>query len=135
MQAMIRRGARYALLSVAALTSGCILAAAGAGAGGAVYVTDRGVESVVTAPVDRTSEAAKQAFGVLNITESRTVTEQEGGAEKRTLQGTNADREVSVNLKSEGTGTHVEVVVKKSAVTWDKDFAREVLRKIVELAK
>lgn len=129
------RCARYSLLGAVALSSGCLLAAAGAGAGGAVYVTARGVESVVAAPVTRTADAAHQAFGALNITESRTVTEQEGGAEKRTLQGTNSDREVSVSLKSEGTGTHVEVVVKKTSVTWDKDFAREVLRKIVELAK
>ena len=33
-----------------AATSGCILAAAGAGAGGAIYVTDRGAEGQVAAP-------------------------------------------------------------------------------------
>ncbi len=128
------RGA-HLVLAGTLLTTGCILAAAGAGAGGAVYVTDRGVESVVTAPVARTADAAKQAFTSLSITETRLVTEQESGSEKRTLIGSTSDREVSVSMKAEGTGTKVEVVVKKSAVTWDKDFAKEILRKIVEGAK
>ena len=45
---------RWAVIAgVTAGSSGCLLAAAGAGAGGAIYVTDRGVESVVAQPVRR----------------------------------------------------------------------------------
>ena len=39
-------------------------------------------------------------------------------------------------LKPEGTSsTRVQVVAKKSAVTWDKDFARAVLDKIVAFSR
>jgi len=42
---------------------------------------------------------------------------------------------VDVNLRSEGSGTHVEVVAKKTAVTWDKDLAKKILNRIVEQTK
>jgi hypothetical protein len=110
---------------------GCAAAAAGMGAGAAIYVTDRGVESVVAAPIDKTYEAARKVFQDFGITENKTGTEQKDGVETRSLSGKTSDRDVDVNLKTEGPGTKVDVVVKKSAVTWDKDFAREILNKIV----
>lgn len=116
--------------------TGCILAAAGAGAGGAIYVTERGAEAQIAAPVSRALDASRQVFQELAITETRSTTEQStGGGEKRTLEGKTADREVSVNLQTAGTGSRVEVVVKKTAVTWDKDFAKQILNKIVEGTK
>ncbi|HEV8356372.1 MAG TPA: DUF3568 family protein [Gemmatimonadales bacterium] len=124
-----------AVIAGTAATGGCILAAAGAGAGGAVYVGDRGVESVVAAPVDRVYEASRQAFKDLGIAETKTSSEQDGGVEKRTLAGTSTDRKVTASLRSQGTGTHVEVVVEKTAVTWDKKFAKRVMEKVVALAK
>ncbi len=115
--------------------SGCAAAAAGMGAGAAIYVTDRGVESVVAAPIDKTYEAARKAFQEFGITENKTGTEQKDGVETRSLSGKTSDRDVDISLKSEGPGTKVEIVAKKSAVTWDKDFAREILNRIVEKAK
>jgi hypothetical protein len=117
------------------VSAGCVAAAAGLGAGGAIYVTERGVQSVVAAPVDRTFGIAQQTFKELGITESKTSAEQEGGTESRSLDGKIDERDVSVELKTEGPGTKVEVVVKKTAVTWDKDFARRILNRIVEQAK
>src|SRR2546430_11202832 len=46
----------------ALLLAGCVVAAAGAGAGGGIYFTQRGVESVVPVPVERAATAAGQAF-------------------------------------------------------------------------
>jgi hypothetical protein len=122
-----------AVLPVAA--SGCFLAAAGAGAGGAIYVTDRGAEGQVAAPVPRAFDATRQVFQELGISETKTSNQQEGASEQRSLEGKTGDRDVQVDLKSEGSGTHVAVVVKKTAVTWDKDFAKRILSKIVEQAK
>ena len=132
----IRRG--FLVVTVIGFTAsvgGCLLAAAGAGAGGAIYVTDRGVEAQVATPVARTLDATRQVFQAFGITETKSSTEQDGGVEKRSLEGKTLDREVEVDLKSEGSGTRVGVVVKKSAVTWDKDFAKRILNKIVEQAK
>ena len=133
MQSALRK-AGYLVLACAGL-SGCVLAAAGAGAGGAIYVTDRGAESVVAAPVEKTFDASRSAFQQLGITETRTISDREGTVEKRTLQGKTDDREIEVELRSEGTSTRVQVVAKKTAVTWDKDLARKVLGEIVERSK
>ena len=41
------------------------------------------------------------------------------------------DAHQGVRTSSEGTGsTRIQVVAKASAVTWDKDFARQILNKI-----
>jgi hypothetical protein len=130
-----RASIRVLVAGAAAMSGGCVLAAAGAGAGGAVYVGDRGVESVVAAPVDKVYGATRAAFRDLGIAESKTSNEQDGGVEKRVVAGTITDRDVTASLKTQGNGTHVEVIVKKTAVTWDKEFARKVLEKVVALSK
>jgi uncharacterized protein DUF3568 len=129
------RLAAAALLGVSISVSGCFLAAAGAGAGGAIYVTDRGAEGQVATPVDRTLDVTRAVFQEYGISETKSSTEQDGGIEKRSLEGKTSDREVEVDLKTEGSGTHVTVVAKKTAVTWDKDFAKRILNRIVEQAK
>jgi uncharacterized protein DUF3568 len=115
-------------------TAGCLFAAAGAGAGGGIYYQGRGVESLVTSPVDRTYSAAEQAFAQLGIQRTKTSVEQEGATDRREINGAGADREVTVTLRTESGGTRIQVVARKSAVTWDKDFARTVLARIVALS-
>ena len=116
----------------ALLLAGCMVAAAGAGAGGGIYLTQRGVESVVPATVERAAAATTQAFDELKVRQTKSQVERGEGGEKREIEGTAGDREVSVTLKPEGTNaTRVQVVAKRTAVTWDKDFARSVLDKIV----
>jgi hypothetical protein len=114
--------------------AGCIAAAA-AGAVGAVYVTERGAEAQVATPVGTTLDAARRAFQEMSITETKSSNEQDGSVEKRSLEGKTSEREIEVDLKTQGSGTHVEVVAKKTAVTWDKDLAKKILNRIVELAK
>ncbi|MGD2217409.1 MAG: hypothetical protein PVJ64_11650 [Gemmatimonadales bacterium] len=114
--------------------SGCIAAAAGAGAGAGIYATTRGVESVVSASVDATFAAAESAFEYFEI-EQTSMKVESGGAE-RELEGRSEARAVDVRVKFEeqGSGTHIEVTARKNLVEWDKDFAREVVAKIVEIA-
>ena len=112
--------------------TGCVVAAAGAGAGGGIYLTQRGVESVVPVAVDRAASGTRQAFDQLKIRQTKSQIEQGERGEERQLEGTAGDREISVTLKAENeNSTRVQVVAKKSAVTWDKDFARTVLDHIV----
>ena len=121
-----------AAAAAALALAGCLLAAAGAGAGGAIYVTDRGAEAVIPAGLDRAATATRQAFDQLKIHQTKSASEAGEGGEQRHIEGTGRDRDVSVTLKPEGTGsTRIQVVAKASAVTWDKDFARQILDKIV----
>lgn len=117
------------------LLTGCILAAAGAGAGGAVYVSERGAESVIDASVDKTFDAARQTFQEMGINEVKTSSAQEGAITKRQLDGTTSDREITVEMETQGSGTKVEVVAAKTRVTWDKDMAKRILERIVQLSK
>jgi hypothetical protein len=122
--------------SASLLLAGCLVAAAGAGAGGGIYLTQRGVESVVPVPVERAGTATSQAFEQLKIRQTKSQVEQGNQGEKREIEGTTGDREVSVTLEVEANNTtRVQVVAKRSAVTWDKDFARSVLDKIVAYSR
>jgi hypothetical protein len=118
--------------SGALLLSGCLLAAAGAGAGGAIYFTERGAESIVPVSVDRAASATRKALGELKVRQTASASEQRQDGEQREIDGTTGARDVSVTLKAQGkNSTQVQVVAKTSAVTWDKDFARAILDKIV----
>jgi hypothetical protein len=122
----------WALVGLASLAAACVVAAAGAGAGGGIYFTQRGVESVVPASVARAAAATSQAFAQLKIRQTKSTTEQaDNGGEKREIDGSASDRDVGVTIVAEGNGSRVQVVAKTSAVTWDKDYARAVLDKIV----
>ena len=113
-----------------------MVAAAGAGAGGGIYLTQRGVESVVPVTPDRAVTAAVRTFDELKIHQTKSATAQEADGEKRELDGTAGDREISVTIKAEQTNScRVQVVAKKSAVTWDKDFARTILDRIVAYSR
>lgn len=123
-----------AILAAGVLATGCIFAAAGAGAGGAIYFKGRGVESIVSAPIARTFSATHQTFQEMGIQQTKTSSEQGRGGEQREITGTTRDGDVTVTLQSQGDHTKVQVVARKSAVTWDKDLARRILQRIVDLS-
>src|SRR5881628_969981 len=69
----------WAVVSAAALLlAGCMVAAAGAGAGGGIYFTQRGVESVVPATVDRAAAATATAFDQLKVRQTKSQAERGG---------------------------------------------------------
>ena len=125
----------FVMVPLAGPLGGCVAAAAGAGAAGAVYVSDRGAEATLPATVAVTEAAAKRTFGEMGIKEKRTIAEEGSAGLKRTLEGTLDDRDISVAIQTAGSGAKVFVVARKSAVTWDKDLAKKILEKIVEGAK
>lgn len=119
-----------ALLTVASL-SGCILAAAGAGAAGAVAYQNRGAASDIAASVDSTFVRTVNAFSALKITETGRSTDDNGAT--RRLTGKQGAIEVTVEMKrSTPTVTKIQVVARESAVDYDPDFARTVLDQILQ---
>ena len=117
-----------------ASSAGC-LAAAGAGLGAGIYLSDRGAESLVSAPIAKTFAATQDVFRDMGITEVKTSGEQTASAEERQIDGKRGDKNVKVTLRSEGEGTRVEVVASEDMVVWDKDLARDVLEQIVKKTK
>jgi len=127
-----RAGALVAGFASLAL-SGCLLAAGGAAAAGSgVYVTSRGAEAIVQGGVGEIASTTRQAFANLSI-EHRGHKESDDGQDREVF-GRTEDAEVTVDLdRRTENATKVEVRVKKSAVTWDKDMARRILEEIRDL--
>jgi hypothetical protein len=129
---------RQAALAVGLATGGVgaagCAAAAAAGAAGAIYATTRGVESLVAAPIDRVVANSEGVMKEMGIVQDATSSEK-GGA-KRELKGKHGDLDVTVQLEQQDTATtKVEVYARKNLAEWDKDYARQVLERIVKAAK
>ena len=122
---------RQAVLAVGVMmaATGCVAAAA-AGAAGAIYATSRGVESLVAVPIDRVVANAESVMKDMGISQEGSSTE-DGGA-KRDLKGKRDDLDVTVHMERQDTATtKVEVYARKNLAEWDKDYARKVLERIV----
>jgi hypothetical protein len=130
------------MIALAASVAGCWAAAAGAGAAAGIYYSERGAESRVTASYDQVVMAARRAMSEMGAPVKDT--DDPGGVagvmdDKDTqeikLEGTRTDGEGDVEVivtKDEDEAVKVEVVAKKSPVTWDKEFAGKVLERIVQ---
>lgn len=132
---MIRATLRLtAVGATSTLVGGCLLAA-GAGAGGGIYLTSQGVESVVPGSVESVAAATERAFGHFDLRRTELRVEPDTRM-LRAEPSAGGDPEVTVTIRQEGEDTsRVEVKARTSVVTWDKDYAREVIEKIVEYAQ
>jgi polyisoprenoid-binding protein YceI len=118
------------VLAAALLSTGC-LAAAAAGAAGGIYLTSRGAESLVEAPVDNVAARAEAVMGEMGITKEAESTEDEG--DKHVLKGRKGDLEVNIDINRESaTTSKVEVTARENLAEWDKDYAKQVLSRIVQ---
>jgi hypothetical protein len=118
------------LLALVLPGTGC-LAAAAAGAAGAVYATTRGAESVVEGSVDQIAGRAEAVMSEMGIVKQGESTEDQG--DKQVLKGTKDKLDVTININRETpTTAKVEVTARENLAEWDKDYAKEVLTRIVQ---
>jgi hypothetical protein len=122
---------KLALVLALALPASACLAAAAAGAAGGIYLTSRGAESLVEGPIDQVTARAE---AVMN--EMRIVKEGESsarGGDERELKGKQGDLDVTIQLRRESpTTTKVEVTARENVAEWDKEYAQQVLERIVK---
>jgi hypothetical protein len=120
-----------ALLGLIASLSGCVAAgAAAAGAGSAVYLTTRGAEATVEGPPDDVERRARAVFGSEGIPVTGSQIENSG--DKREIKGTKGDLDITVTVQRQGPqASKAEVTARKNLVSWDKDYAQQLLQKIV----
>lgn len=117
------------LLAVALPSTGC-LAAAAAGAAGGIYLTSRGVESVVEGSVDQVAGRAEAVMSEMGIVKEGESTENQG--DKHVLKGKKGDLDVTIDIDRESpTTAKVEVTAQENLAEWNKDYAKEVLNGIV----
>jgi hypothetical protein len=118
------------LIAALPLFSGCIVAAAGAGAAAGVYLSDRGASSLVegTLPqVDARAQAAMRSLSI-EVTETRAASD----GSRREYRGRTAEVDVVLELESRGGSTQVSATAKRSAVEWDREYARRLVQRVVE---
>ena len=122
---------RWALaLAVVLPMTGC-LAAAAAGAGAGIYLTSRGAESLVQGQVDNISKNAQAVMNDEGIVPDASSTEQ--GGDKRELKGKKGDLDITISMeRKDPKTTKVEVTARKNLAEWDKDYAQQLLSKIVQ---
>jgi protein-tyrosine-phosphatase len=131
MRARFNRMTTWAVsLMLAVSATGCVAAAA-AGAAGAIYATSRGVESIVDGSIDKVAARTQAVMREMGITMEGSKID-EGGA-KREFKGKQGDLDVTVQLQQQDSATtKVEVSARKNLAEWDKDYARQVLERIVK---
>lgn len=120
-----------ALALVLALPSSACLAAAAAGAAGGIYLTTRGAESLVEGSIEDVAARAEAVMEEMQI--ARDGESSEDGGDKRELKGKKGDLDVTIQMQRESpTTTKVEVTARENLAEWDKDYAQQVLQRIVE---
>jgi peroxiredoxin family protein len=112
--------------------TGCLAAgAAAAGAGAGIYLTSRGAESLVESSVDQVAARARAVMSEEGIVPDEASMEKSG--DKREFKGKKGDLDVTIEIeKKDSKTTRVEVAARKNLAEWDKDYAQQVLSKIVE---
>ncbi|HEX2609526.1 MAG TPA: hypothetical protein VHK68_00855 [Gemmatimonadales bacterium] len=110
--------------------TGC-LAAAAAGAGAGIYLTSRGAESLVASQIDQVARNAQSVMSDEGIVPDASSTENSG--DKRELKGKKGDLDVTISMeRKDPSTTQVEVTARKNVAEWDKDYAQQLLSKIVK---
>lgn len=124
--------AQWALaLALVLPMAGCVAAAAAAGAGAGVYLTTRGAESLVDNSIDQVARKAQAVMSEEAIVPDASSTEQ--GGDKRELKGKKGDLDVTIEMERKSpTTTRVEVTARKNMAEWDKEYAQQVLSRIVQ---
>ncbi len=118
------------LLALVLPSTGC-LAAAAAGAAGGVYLTSRGAESVVEGSVDQIAGRSEAVMSEMGIVKEGESTEDQG--DKHVLKGKKGDLDVTIEISRESDKTaKVEVTARENLAEWDKEFAKDVLNRIVQ---
>jgi hypothetical protein len=123
--------ARWALAFALVLPMTGCLAAAAAGAGAGIYLTSRGAESLVQGQPDDIAQKAQAVMKEEGIVSDASSTE--SGGDKRELKGKKGDLDVTIEMeRKDPKTTRVEVAARKNLAEWDKDYAQQLLSKIVE---
>ena len=132
MPKMFRARIRWVLAAALVLpVTGCVAAAAAAGAGAGIYLTTRGAESLVESSVDQVVARARTVMAAEGIVEDASSSEK--GGDKRELEGKKGDVDVTISLARESdTTTRVEVTARKNLAEWDKEYAQQLLSRIVQ---
>lgn len=110
---------------------GCLAAAAGAGAAGAIAYNNRGAQSMVKGNVSAIAEDARAVLTDMDITLDGD--DGSGGNENgATVSGTRGEMHVRVAIERESSTTsEVMVTAREGTLDYDREMSRDVLSRII----
>lgn len=108
--------------------SGCLFAAA-AGAGGAIHFSGHTAEAIVERSVDDMAGAVARTLAAEQVDVTDSHNEDRGA--KISFVGNRGELTIRVSLEREGMGTKVRVSAQRTAASWDDNYAKELLAKII----
>ena len=118
-------------VALAFSSSACVAAAAAAGAGAGIYLTTRGAESIVDGSMEQVATRAQAVMSEEGIVRDESSTEE--GGDKREFKGKKGDLDVTIQLERQNSNTtRVEVTARENMAEWDKEYAQQLLSKIVQ---
>ena len=127
---MIRAGLVLLAVGVSGgLTTGCVVAAAGAGAAAGIHVTSQGAEAELQSNINGSRGRVRAAFRRMGI--ELTDESMQDSGNKRELKGSVDELDITVSLETRDRGTHVAVTAKRNLAQWDQDYAERLLSEIV----
>ena len=118
-------------LALVVSATGCMAAAAAAGAGAGIYLTSRGAESMVQGSIEDVSARARAVLNEEGI--ALDESNMESGGDEREFKGKKGELDVTIDLRRESSNTtRVEVTARENVAEWDKEYAQQLLSRIVE---
>lgn len=128
---MIKSNKMLLVLAVAMLPAGgCLAAAAGAGAAGAIAYNERGAQSMLTGKV---SDVAADARAVLTEMDVTLDSHDPAAANENSavVSGMRGEMRVRVEIERESSTTSdVMVTAREGALDYDRDVSRDILSRI-----
>ena len=111
-------------------------AAVSAGAAGAIAYTDRGATSDVKGNVQEVAQHTEAVFKDMGINKTDSSIKDSGKKQEINGKVSNPNitdvKDVSVTIKSVGENqANIDVIAKKGAIRWNKDYAKEILSNII----
>jgi hypothetical protein len=86
----------------------------------------------VAAPVDQMEKRARAVFAEEGI--PVTDSQMENSGDKREIKGTKGELEITASVERQGEqNSKVDVSARKNLAVWDKDYAQQLLGKIVAM--
>lgn len=119
------------VLALAVLPSGCLAAAAAAGAGGAIAYNERGAQSLVNGSVADVAADARAVLTAMGITPDAEDAG-DGNENDVTVSGTRGEMRVRVEIERQSaTTSEVMVTAREGTLDYDREMARDILSRIM----
>ena len=125
----LRTVSRGVVLALTVSFTGCLVAAA-AGAGGAIVFSGHTAEAIVDRSVDEMADVAEQVMESEGVRVTDTRSQDSGN--RRVYQGEKEDLDITVTIERDDAGTKIGVEAQRSTASWDDDYARALLAKIID---